>query len=178
MKKRTLLIVIVAVALVVLTTTSVALAKPPRMLTGSVYFYVSDWGGVKIWNTYFIEETNPTTGAAKGSIWVTVFDPANGWKSLVFVPECVKFKEHSVTIVTRVAHKIGVGNGEVGEHAKWQMYDGGYPGRAKDTLTLKNYQDDPWIEYWPVGVPAPDCTPIEPGTGSTIFVTAGNLTIR
>ena len=156
-------------------------AEPPRMLTGGVYFYVSDWGGVEIWNNYNIKELDPTTGTAQGTVKVTVYDPStDGWKSMVFVPECVKFFDNRVTIVFEVAKKTGVGNGEVGEHAKWQIYDSGSPGIGVDSMTIKNYQLDPWIEYWPVGVDAPTCTIFDPipGWETPIFITEGNLTIH
>ena len=151
-------------------------AKPPRMLTGDTYFYVAEWGGVEIWTMYEIKETDPISGAAVGTVQAKVYDPWNGWKSLVFSPECVNFTAHAVTMVMEIQQKTGEGNGEVGEHAKWQIVDGGSPGRQNDSLTIINYQEDPWIEYWPVGVAAPSCT--SPGTGAPIFVTEGNLTIH
>lgn len=155
-------------------------AKSPRMLTGDTYFYVAEWGGVEIWTIYNIKEVDPTTGTARGTIRATVYDPWNGWKSLVFVPECVKFTEDRVTVVMEITQKTGMGNGEVGEHAKWQIYDGGSPGIGKDAFTIINYQLDPWIEYWPVGAVAPDCATFDPVPGweTPVFVTAGNLTIH
>lgn len=157
-----------------------AQAKPPRMLTGGAYFYVPEWGGVKIWTAFAIREIDPVTGTAEGSVEATVYDPSTGWKSLVFVPECVKFEDRTVTMVLEVTQKTGVGNGEVGEHAKWQVYDGGNPGAAEDTWTIKNYQLDPWIEYWPAGVPAPDCASFEadPDWEPPLNVTHGNLIVH
>lgn len=151
-------------------------AKPPRMLTGDTYFYVAEWYGVEIWTSFEIRETNPINGAAVGTVQATIYDPWNGWKSLIFSPECANFAEHDMTIVMEIQQKTGDGNGEVGEHAKWQIVDGGSPGRQKDSLTIFNYQEDPWIEYWPVGTPAPSCTSSD--SSSTIFVTKGNLTIH
>jgi hypothetical protein len=160
-------------------------ATSPRMLTGDTYFYVSDWGGVEIWMNYSIHEQAPDIGAAKGKITITVHDPwIPGWKSLVYVPECVKFAENTVTIVVEITKKNGVGNGEVGEHAKWQFYDGGAPGHTKDStkdsFTIINYQLDPWIEYWPVGIEAPTCDSFDPVPGweVPVYVTDGNLTIH
>ena len=162
-------------------TASVQAKSPPRVLTGTAYFYVEEWGGVKIWQNYYIKEINPTTNAVKGIVYVTVYDPSvNGWKSLVMVPECAKFKDHTLTIVMEVVHKTGVGNGEVGEHAKWQVFDGGSPGNNKDTLTILDYQLDPWIEYWPVGVKAPTCDSFNPDPDweAPLYVTNGDLTIH
>lgn len=151
-------------------------AKPPHMLTGDTYFYVADWGGVEIWTTFEIKETNPINGTAAGRVQATVYDPWYGWKSIVFIPECVSFTAHAVNIVMEIQQKTGEGNGEVGEHAKWQIVDGGSPGILKDSLTIINYKEDPWIEYWPVGVDAPNCTSSD--TVVPIFVAKGNLTIH
>lgn len=170
----------ICVALLLTAGLITAQAKPPHMLTGGAYFYVPDWGGVEIWTTVDVREIDPTTGAAKGSVQATVYDPSAGWKSLVFVPDCVKFEDRMVTMVLEVTQKTGVGNGEVGEHAKWQIYDGGIPGAAKDTWTIKNYQLDPWIEYWPADVPAPDCSSFDadPDWEPPLYVTHGNLTVH
>jgi hypothetical protein len=153
---------------------------PPRILTGDAYYYVSEWGGVEIWADYSIKERDPAAGSAKGDIQVTVYDPWNGLKTLVFVPECVKFEGNTVTVVLEVVQKTGAGNGQVGEHAKWQLVDGGSPGAGQDAFTIINYQLDPWIEYWPEGVPAPNCSSFEPVAGweLPITVTSGNLTVH
>jgi hypothetical protein len=182
MKKRIVLVLMLVAVFLLPGGTAPALADGMRGVTGGIYMFVPQWGDLRVWLTFDVHELDPDSHAATGIVRAQLFSPNDGWKRLDFRAECVKFDtdaqgKQTAVFIVEILRKDGWGQGLPGEHGRFWVRDGGTPGTQGDQWINQSYSLDPWIEYWPTTLPAPDCesfTPDQPPPE----VMASNLVIH
>jgi hypothetical protein len=177
--------------LLVLVSTMAAEAGAHRKLTGGMFF-VADWGDrYEVWQQYNVQETEPWVDEhgivhnAIGQVNYKIYNERmGGWRHVQTTPICIAFGEDldgtsMAQVVLRIDGVRGWGWGEPGEHSIFYIRDGGTPGRDGDQWNMEYYQVNPWIEFWPVDVPPPDCTSSRPDHMDLWWeISRGNLTIH
>ena len=186
MKRRILILLVLVVALFAFTGSTSISSRRRRGITGSVGFYVPEWGppqarGVRIWMHYNVREIGRKRRRASGQVSWMIYNELLGWRYVDSSPVCVVFGKHegkpAAVFVSRIVNKIGWGPGEPGEYAYYWVRDGGTPGSEGDQWGATNYQYEPFIEFWPADDPPP-CkyfTPDHPP--QPISVQGGDLVI-
>ena len=161
----------------------VSAAPPGPRLTGGIQFSAPGWGDLTIWQQYSVFQTDPSTHAAKGHVNGQIYSPTDGWRRIDAEATCLAVTEEpdgskTAVVVAQLVSKRGWGAGELGEHARFWVRDGGTPGAAGDQWMTQSYQWEPeWLEFWPADEPAPDCESFIPDE-SPFAVNHGNLVIH
>lgn len=159
-----------------------AAASPDPQLTGGIQFSAPGWGDLTIWQQYGVRQVDPSTHEATGIVNWKIYSPTDGWRSIDARATCLAVTDQpngskTAVVVARLVSVQGWGGGKPGEHAKFWVRDGGTPGAAGDQWMMESFQWDPWLEFWPDNVPAPNCESFSPDD-APFNVEHGNLVIR
>lgn len=182
MKRCTWIVTVLLVALLLATGSAFA-GDGSGEITGGINLEPPNWGAYfRVWVNFDVHEVNASTHEADGMIRAQVYTPMFGWKRLWYQAECVSFGEvegnPAAIVVAKIVRRTGwddVPNpGDPGEYLRWQVVDGGTPGRNGDSFTIEYYDYANFIEYWPE-FPDGGCTVFQ--GGGTNFADHGNLDI-